>query len=249
MTVSVPIAGPLASATFVDRPNRFVLRARTDLQHEEVDAHLPDPGRLADLLLPGARVWLRVEPEAGRRTQHLAVLVAAPSGALVSLDPSLPKRLVAEALRASALEELSGFDLESTDVPWGPSRLDFALRDVAGNRVLVAVESVSWARDGVGRVPDAPTDRGVRNLRHLVDIAHQPGLGAALVLVAPRSDVNAIEPAAEVDPAFAEGLSEAVRGGVRIIGRRCQLTLEELMLGIPVPVRALDRRPGPVGAG
>lgn len=249
MTVSVPIAGPLKSATFLDRPNRFVLRARTDLDHEAVEAHLPDPGRLADLLVPEARIWLRAEAAPGRRAQHVAVLVAAPTGALVSLEPSLPERLVGEALRSGALEELTGFDLESTDVPWGPSRLDFALRDVAGNRVLAAVESVTWAKDGVGRIPDAPSDRGVRHLRQLIDIARQPGLGAALVLIAPRSDVDALEPAVELDPGFAEALADAARGGVRIIGRRCQLTLEELMLGIPVPVRALGRSPGPSGAG
>lgn len=237
MTVSVPIPGPLVPATFEHRPNRFIVRARTELDHETVEAHLPDPGRLLDLLVPGARIWLRDETGEGRRTRFTAVLAAAPSGSLVSLDTTLPNRLMAEALRSGRLEELAGFDLDAAEVPWGRSRLDFALKDVAGNRVLVEVKSVTWAQDGVGRFPDAPTERGVRHLRHLIEIADRPGHGAALILVAQRSDISAIEPAADVDPAFAEALADAARGGVRIIGRRCQLTLEELVLGIPVPVR------------
>lgn len=233
----MPIAGPLQPATFLDRPNRFVVRARTELDHAEIEAHLPDPGRLVDLLVPGARIWLRPESGAGRRTRHSAVLVAAPTGALVSLDTLLPNRLIGEALRHGAMEELAGFDLEAAEVPWGRSRLDFGLRDLAGNRVLAEVKGVSWAQAGVGRFPDAPTDRGVRHLEHLIEVAARPGLGAALILVAQRSDVEAIEAAPEIDPAFAAALTRAAESGVRIIGRRCQLTLEEMMLGIPVPVR------------
>jgi len=214
-----------------------VVRAQTDVDHERVEAHLPDPGRLLDLLTPGARIWLRAEPSSTRRTRFTAALVAAPSGALVSLDTTLPNRLIAESLRAGALDELQGLDLETSEVPWAGSRLDFALRDVAGNRVLVEVKSVTWAADGVGRFPDAPTDRGVRHLRHLAEIAGSPGHGATLILVAQRGDVEAIEPAVETDPAFARALSEAAAAGVRIVGRRCQLTLEEMVLGIPVPVR------------
>ncbi|NJK89575.1 MAG: hypothetical protein HC923_09350, partial [Myxococcales bacterium] len=66
--------------------------------------------------------------------------------------------------------------------------------------------------------------------------AARPGFGAALVFVAQRGDVSSIEVASEVDPTFAEALRAAAAGGVRIIGRRCQVTLREMVLGVPVPV-------------
>lgn len=55
--VTRPPAGPLRifkdaqAATFLDRPNRFLVRCR--LGGRTVKAFLPNPGRLRELLLPG----------------------------------------------------------------------------------------------------------------------------------------------------------------------------------------------------
>jgi DNA-binding sugar fermentation-stimulating protein len=241
VTVSVPIPGPLRPAVLVERPNRFLLRARTELEHESLDVFLPDPAPLPDLVVPGARLWIREAPPSASasgnpRPRWTATLIASPAGTLVTLDRSLPAALVAAAVRAGELEELAGFDVEAEGVPRGPIRLDLRLRDVAGNRVWVQVESVVGARDGRGVFPDSPSERATRSLTQLTEVAAQPGEGAALVLVAPRSDVAEIHPGP--DPDFAAALTRAARGGVRIVGRRCQPTLEELVLGLAVPVRA-----------
>lgn len=62
--VSVPIPGPLQEARFLERPNRFLVLARLERTGEVVAAHMADPGRLKELLLPGVRMWLK--PEGGR---------------------------------------------------------------------------------------------------------------------------------------------------------------------------------------
>src|SRR5512142_1210460 len=61
--ISVPLLGPLVEARFLERPNRFLMLARLAATGEVVAAHLADPGRLRELLLPGRRIWLR--PEGG----------------------------------------------------------------------------------------------------------------------------------------------------------------------------------------
>ena len=48
--------GDLVKATFLERPNRFIVRCRIDGSGEEAEAHLADPGRLKELLLPGATI-------------------------------------------------------------------------------------------------------------------------------------------------------------------------------------------------
>ncbi len=99
----------------------------------EVEAHLPDPGRLLELLVPGRRVWLRPASGATRRTRWSAVLVDAPEeGGLVSLDTTLPNRLALAALQREALEELAGWRLLRAEWPHGGSRLDFLLEDPGG---------------------------------------------------------------------------------------------------------------------
>ena len=71
-------------ATFIDRPNRFLLRCR--LGRRSVRAYLPNPGRLAELLLPGRTLWLtRAAPSETRRTRFTAAMAAS----VLAWEPTL----------------------------------------------------------------------------------------------------------------------------------------------------------------
>jgi sugar fermentation stimulation protein A len=256
-TVSVPIVGPLVRATFLERPNRFVLVCRLEAG-DVVRAHLPDPGRLRELLMPGAPVWLRPAPAAGsppspaappsarpgfatrrrataaRTTAWTAVLTACPAGGLVSIDTGVPNRLTGEALRRGALAEFAGWELERAEWPLGRSRLDFLLRR-GGERLGLEVKSVTLVEEGVALFPDAVTARGARHLRELAELAARPAHAAAVLFLAQRADARRIHAAAHIDPVFAAALAEARQAGVRVLGRSCEVTLERVVLGPPIP--------------
>ena len=51
--IAIPF-GTLHKAAFLGRPNRFLLRCALEESGEEVEVHLADPGRLRELLFPGA---------------------------------------------------------------------------------------------------------------------------------------------------------------------------------------------------
>lgn len=54
-----PFALPASvTARYIARPNRFTVECRLDTSGETVNAHLPNPGRLYELLLPEVRLWL-----------------------------------------------------------------------------------------------------------------------------------------------------------------------------------------------
>ena len=57
-TPSTPIDGPLTQARFLRRPNRFLLQVRLEDTGKEVEAHMADPGRQRELLIPEKRLWL-----------------------------------------------------------------------------------------------------------------------------------------------------------------------------------------------
>ncbi|MGD8867437.1 MAG: hypothetical protein PVI01_07395, partial [Gemmatimonadales bacterium] len=77
------LPGPLIEARFRDRPNRFL--SIVELQGELLEAHLPDPGRLRELLTPGRRVWVRPSPGPKRKTRYTLAVVEAEAGELVSV--------------------------------------------------------------------------------------------------------------------------------------------------------------------
>ena len=53
--------GPLLKARFIRRDNRF--RAEVELQGQPVQVHVPNSGRMKELLVPGVDVW--IQPAAG----------------------------------------------------------------------------------------------------------------------------------------------------------------------------------------
>jgi sugar fermentation stimulation protein A len=252
--ISVPLHGPLVETCFVERPNRFLLRCApphavrhgADAVREEhagytdddvtYEAHMADPGRLRELLLPGRRVWLRPAlPAPTRRTQWTAVLVESPDGSgLVSVDTTLPNRLIHEALKVRALDEFADWELERREATVGDSRIDFVLRR-GDERLALEVKSVTLVEDGIALFPDAVTARGARHVRALARVAREDGWSAAILFVLQRPDAHRIEAAAGIDPVFAAALADAKRAGVRVLGRRCTVTLERLALGDRVP--------------
>ena len=277
--IHVPLPGPLREARFIERPNRFLLRCslsagggntRASAAHAGVrengpsladrivEVHLADPGRLRELLIPGKRVWIRHAASPGRKTDWSAVLVESPDGrSLVSLDTTLPNRLILRALQARALAELDAWSLERAEFPLGASRIDFLLtrgsddsgaehaagdgdRSAAENplpprKLALEVKSVTLVQDGVALFPDAVTARGARHVRELAETARREGWEAAILFVLQRNDAHRIEAARTIDPDFADALAEARGAGVRVLGRRCRVRPDRLELGEAVP--------------
>jgi sugar fermentation stimulation protein A len=232
----LPWGEPLVEARFVRRPNRFVVEARVGGvgagTSDEVVAHLADPGRLKELLVPGRRMGLRPEaPSSTRATRWTAVLVESPDGAgWVSLNTTMPNRLVRAALASGSLSEFRGWRLSRWEVPFGSSRLDFLLEDTRGGHMYVEAKSVTLVDDGVALFPDAVTARGTRHLEELIR-AREEGHGAAVLFILQRRDARRIVAARSIDPDFADALIRAEEAGVRVLGRRCSVTWEGIRLG------------------
>lgn len=232
----VAISGPLVRSRFLQRYNRFLLQVRLEETGDLVDVHMADPGRLRELLLPEKRIWLRPASNPNRKTRWTAVLAESPSGeGLVSLDTTLPNRLIGETLGLGAMEEFRGWILERAEVPMGRSRLDFLLSRPDGARMALEVKSVTLVEEGVALFPDAVTARGARHVRELADIAGRPDWEAGVLFVLQRDDAREIRAARRIDPVFAQALLEARDAGVRILGRRCRVHEDRVELGPPVP--------------
>jgi len=188
-------------------------------------AHLPNPGRLREILVPGRRLLLRPAGNGSRKTRWTAV-GADLSGMLVSLDSTLPNRFVPGALAAGAIPPFRGWEIVAKEPKLGAGRSDFLL--VRGKRKLfLEVKSVTLVEDGVALFPDAPTDRGRRHLRELVGAVRE-GIRAAILFVVQRPDAHRFGPNMTTDPAFAETFWKALEQGVEAYAVICAFDGERL---------------------
>lgn len=223
----------LKSARFISRINRFAALVVCD--GREIVAHVPNSGRLSELLHPGNSMLLAPAPAGtGRRTAYDLVL-AEVDGVLVSVDARLPNALLHEAIDGGGLPPFVGYDRLTREIVFGDSRLDIMLFGDRG-RCYLEAKSVTLVRDGVGLFPDAPTRRGRKHLMSLVR-ASKLGHRAAVVFVIQRFDAHAFLANEDADPLFCQTLREAVRGGVEVYAYRCRVSRREVEVAGRVAVR------------
>ena len=208
----------LRKAIFLERPTCFLVRCRLD-SGGQTEAFLPNPGRLWELLLPGATLYLtRSPPTRGaisyhRRTRYTAVAVER-GGAPVFLHTMATNRVARYLLENRLIPSLENAQVVRTEVPVGRSRLDFLLRE-EGRDMYAEVKSVTLFGNGVAMFPDAVTDRGRRHLLTLGRLAREGNRSLVLFLVhTPK--VHCFMPDYHSDFAFSKALL-SVRGDVRII--------------------------------
>lgn len=215
----------LIPAAFLSRPNRFIVIARL-VSGKKVRAHLGDPGRLKELLLPGVPLRLRPAPPGGeRKTRYTVSLVRAsePPRAWVSLETSAANRLAEGAIRAGAVRGLGAVKSLRREYTVGRSRFDFLIEGGAGRRTLVEVKAVSLIEEGIALFPDAPTVRGTRHLRELAEHASN-GIRAVVLFVVQRDDARLVRPHGVTDPGFAQALREARESGVLLRAVRFRMS-------------------------
>ena len=241
----------LARATFLRRANRFL--AYVLLEGRETAVHVANSGRLRELFVPGAAVWLKPvagAPNAGRKTGYDLALVEA-AGTLVSADARLPNALVAAAAADGLLEGIGRPAAIRRETFFGESRFDLMLESDDGRR-YVEVKSVTLVEGGVGLFPDAPTIRGAKHLNALAE-AVRVGHRAAVVFVVQRADADAFAVNEPADPALAEALRRAVVAGVDAWAYNCVVSRREARLGRRLPIisyeDAVAGAPGRLGRG
>lgn len=235
------------AATFLARPNRYRIEAQLATTGTVIAAHCPNPGRLGELLVPGATVHVSPATNPERRTAYDLRFVEHPEhGALVSLDTRLPNQLFAEGLRQGIFRPFADYgdfrqevmlprERLSTAPAKVHSRIDFQLFDAAGGHCWVEVKSASLVIDGCARFPDAVTARG---RRHVLELAALAAMGerAAIVFIVQRADAHELRPQWDTDPDFGEALITAQANGVALYAYTCALTFSAAQLQRAIPV-------------
>ncbi len=221
----------IVDGIFLERPNRYL--ARVEIESKEVLAHVPDPGRLPGLMVPGRRVRLVHNPGPKRKTDYTLALVR--HGSIwVSVYPVFANKLVGEALLEKKLSFLSGYERFSAEAQAGDSRIDFKL-EYPDCSTYVEVKSVSLVENTVGKFPDAPTERGRKHLRELIALKKK-GDRAAVLFVSQRNDTKTVTSNDAIDPEFGKWLRKARQAGVELYACNCKVTASAISLNRQIEV-------------
>lgn len=242
----------IVKGKFISRPNRFI--ALVEINGEQVKAHVKNTGRLGELLIPGAEVYLEdhAEKMGTRKLRYSLIAVrktadcsdstgsSCSRGRLVNIDSQAPNKVVKEAMLDGTLlpDGLKDVAYFKSEYKYGNSRLDFYAEDSDGNKLLGEVKGVTLEEGGIARFPDAPTERGIKHIEELIKAVGE-GYKACIVFVIKMKGVDSFSPNYDTHPEFGEALKKARSAGVEIIARDCIVSENTLILDENVEIRLL----------
>ncbi len=242
---------PLQRGILLARYKRFLADIELD-DGRRITAHCPNPGAMLGLNMPGLPVWVSLSPDPKRKLAHTLELVEA-DGGLVGVNTMHPNRIVAEALAADAIAELSGYEACRREVKYGvASRIDFLLegsgpshltggsnrtgaQTAPHQRAWLEVKNCHLMREpGLAEFPDCVAARSTKHLHELEAMA-AAGDRAVVLFVVQRSDCFAFSACHDLDPKFAAGLERAAEAGVEVMVYSCQMDVTGVRIASRIP--------------
>ncbi len=215
----------------MERPNRFIAYAELNGKKETI--HVKNTGRCAELLRPGAVIYVQESDNPERKTKWDLIAVEKETGRgkrLINMDSQIPNRVVQEWIEAGNL--FPDVSLVRPETTYGNSRFDLYVE--AGDRkIFIEVKGVTLEEDGVCRFPDAPSDRAVKHLEELIR-AKKEGYETYVFFVIQMKGVSYFTPNTDTHPAFAEALRRAKEAGVEILAYDCNVTPDSIVVSEPV---------------
>lgn len=230
---------PLLAARLVCRYKRFL----ADVELEDgslVTAHTANTGAMTGCAEPGSRVWLSFHDKVTRKYPFSWELVEVGSNTdpvLVGINTQLSNHLVKEAIEQDVIHSLKSYSQIKTEVPYGKenSRVDLLLSAENRKDCYVEVKNLTLVQGTVGYFPDAVSKRASKHVRELVNMVEE-GHRSVIFFCVQRGDVREVQPAAHIDPEYAQALKKAVMAGVEVLAYGASVSIQGVKLLCPIPV-------------
>ncbi len=219
----------IQQAKFLARPNRFI--AEIEIAGKIELCHVKNTGRCKELLIAGVTIFVEKNEKKHRKTKYDLISVYKKEK-LINIDSQAPNHVVEEWLRKEEL--FPGMTLLRKEKKYKNSRFDFYL-EVGKRKIFLEVKGVTLETEGIVSFPDAPTERGIKHLKELMECL-QDGYEAYVVFLIQMEQVLYFKPNSENHAAFAAVLKQASESGVVCLAFDSIVTANELTLHQPVVV-------------
>lgn len=223
---------------FIKRPNRFIAYCLINGKEEKV--HVPNTGRCKELLVPGAKVILNrcsEEKLKTRKTEYDLVSVYK-GNRLVNLDSQSPNLLAVEGLKNGKIMGERKFSFIQREKTFGNSRFDiYYEREEKGNRIkgFIEVKGVTLEEGNQAFFPDAPTERGLKHLKELVE-AKEAGYETSVLFVVQMENIKMFYPNLKTQREFGKQLLDCENNGVEILCYGCNVQPSEVKINESIDV-------------
>lgn len=195
---------------FIERKNRFL--GIVDVENKLVEVHIHDSGRLEELLFEGNNVLIRKSFKRGRKTEWDLVL-ARFDKYWIPVNSSFHRK-ISEVL-INNFKIFGEAKVLKPEFKFMESRVDFFIERKEGDRLLVEVKGCTLSKNVVALFPDAPTLRGAKHVKTLIE-SMKHGFKPYILILVLRPDSKCFLPNRKKDPYFAKVFYKGLKEGVKV---------------------------------
>jgi sugar fermentation stimulation protein A len=239
----------LLEGKFIKRYKRFF--AEIYFEGKVFTAHVPNTGSLKSCSTPGSSCLFSQASDPKRALKFTLEAILA-DGHWVGVNTSWPNKLVAEVFSQHRLPHWSKYNSYQQEVKINDqSRIDLVLWDskedsttkwkVDDFKILkpvhfVELKNVTLKERTNAQFPDAVTERGQKHIKELCGLIKR-GYTAEMLFVVQRMDVEAFEPAAAIDPKYAQLLSDGYNLGLTLTAICFELSNKGISYSRQLPIK------------
>ena len=223
----------LISGLFVKRYKRFFVDVIID--KKIVTAHCPNTGSMQGLLIKNNKVWLTKSNDPKRKLKYTLQIIES-NGSKVGINTHLTNKIVLDALNNNKIKNFKPVEIK-TEVKFGDNtRFDFLITE-SNSKKFIEVKNVTLSRtDKLAEFPDAVTSRGAKHIDELIK-AKNKGYDIYLMFVIQRDDCDQFSIARDIDPKYADLLSDAIKKKLNILCYDCKFSPKGIKLNKQIKIK------------
>src|SRR5210317_1020553 len=223
----------LISGLFVKRYKRFFVDVIID--KKIVTAHCPNTGSMQGLLIKNNKVWLTKSNDPKRKLKYTLQIIES-NGSKVGINTHLTNKIVLDALKNNKIKNFKAIEIK-TEVKFGDNtRFDFLITD-SNSKKFIEVKNVTLSRTNkLAEFPDAVTSRGAKHIDELIK-AKIKGYDVYLMFVVQRDDCDQFTIARDIDPKYADLLSDAIKKKLNILCYDCKFSPKGIKLNKQIKIK------------
>jgi len=222
----------LISGLFIKRYKRFFVDVIID--KKIVTAHCPNTGSMQGLLIKNNKVWLTKSNDPKRKLKYTLQIIES-NGSKVGINTHLTNKIVLDGLKNNKIKNFNTVEIK-TEVKFGNyTRFDFLITE-SNSKKFIEVKNVTLSRtDKLAEFPDAVTSRGAKHIDELIK-AKIKGYDVYLMFVVQREDCNQFSIAKDIDPKYADLLSDAIKKKLNILCYDCKFSPKGIKLNKQIKI-------------
>ena len=217
----------LIKGKLVKRYKRFF--ADIKVNKDILKAHCPNTGSMMGLLDKNNDVWISKNNDPKRKLKYTLEIIKVKNN-LVGVNTHSANKIVAEGLKNNSFEEFNNLkDIQSEKFYNKETRFDF-LVNKSNKKIFIEVKNVTLFRNSeVSEFPDAPTSRGIKHIKKLID-ASKKGFKSYVLFLIQIENMKYFKIAKDIDKDYYENYLIAKKSGVQFLAYKCKIDPKQIKI-------------------